>query len=651
MQKRQTLILLLLLALLAPALVLTLPARAATGKVEPAVGPPGTTFTFFAEGFEPFERIGVWVQRPDGTTFRLGSEVEDTRKVADEQGTLTWSWESSEFAQAGRWVMIAQGQDSTDPETERRPVATILFTITGDQEAETTSWFVDPPSGTPGTTFTFVGRSTGFIPGDDFEDPGEQVGSWFIRPDGQTVDVFEGLSVDPDGQIYRVWQAPADAMGGEWVFRVVGISSGFQMDMYFTIDGPTAPPGAQEPAPPREVAPPNGPPGTVFSFTVGGFTSGELVDNWLIAPGGALVEASPWLQADDAGIARWEWPSPPDSALGTWTWVVDGTQTALETGITFEVGGAAPPPGPPADQPASPGPGIAPSVGVPGGTFTVTVEDFRPNDVIYYWVESPSGAIIEADEEIRADDAGRAVWDWQAPTNAEGGEWLMIVRGLGQDERLRLPFRIEAPAQPAAELGVTPASGSPGTLFQFFATGFEPFEEIDTWAFWEPDEYTTYHVEQEVEADADGRAAWEWMAPADAPGGQWNMVARGYQERKLHIIAFTIDGPVPTQQARAGVTPETGPPGTTFTFFGEGFNSDNLVTYWLTDPDGRTVRVGDGSDGKEADEAHVDDNGRVEITWVSPADAKRGFWIMTMTATKTDSAQEIVDHIILFTIE
>jgi hypothetical protein len=78
--------------------------------VDPQIGPPGTTFRFAAYGFNGGERVGVWVDTPEGSRFDAGFQVraDDNGSIAHEGiGIIT----NEEF-QDGVWAFVAQGTDS-----------------------------------------------------------------------------------------------------------------------------------------------------------------------------------------------------------------------------------------------------------------------------------------------------------------------------------------------------------------------------------------------------------------------------------------------------------------------------------------------------------------------------------------------------------
>jgi hypothetical protein len=92
-----------------PELATAQPPGPAPAGVEPAAGPAGTRFAFFATGFLVDEPIAVWLNTPNGQTAELYPE--DLRN-ANAEGVATWSWVPGPATQPGPWEMVAQGIDS-----------------------------------------------------------------------------------------------------------------------------------------------------------------------------------------------------------------------------------------------------------------------------------------------------------------------------------------------------------------------------------------------------------------------------------------------------------------------------------------------------------------------------------------------------------
>jgi hypothetical protein len=194
---------------------------------------------------------------------------------------------------------------------------------------------------------------------------------------------------------------------------------------------------------------------------------------------------------------------------------------------------------------------------------------------------------------------------------------------------LLLIVSLVAAPHPAAafEQAVQPTSSLPGSVFAFFATGFEPEEWV---YYWVNDPATGVHEGGAVRANHMGRADWTWKSPSDAAYGRWSMVALGTSSEQERVLFFEISDEIPgptsqlpagQQQYDVGVTPRSGSPGTDFDVFGRGFNEVERVWFYAIAPDGTMSRAGDFG---------TNENGRVDWTWESPPNALPGSWTLRM---------------------
>lgn len=589
-------------------------AYAASGSASPTEAAPGTRVHFNASGFTPGERIDLWASPPGGGTRPRYPSVS-----ADTSGAAVWSWDVAAGDPNGAWTMSARGVDSDT-------LLAIPFTVVGSTAAPAPIT-VAPSSGAPGTTFAFT--ASGLT-------PTKAVDAWLVEPGGASRDLvpgeWPGLFADADGNVAWSWTAPADAAGGTWTMVARDSFTRRELTIAFTI---TAPPG---PAPVRSVSPASGAPGTTFTVTANGFTPGERVGSWLVTPAGQSVDSpAPFLIADGKGAVTWRWTSPANAQAGTWQAVSSGRDSRVEVAIPFAVGGANPAPG----GPAAPTGTVNPASGAPGSTFTFTVTGFDRTEKVAYWPTQPDGTVESTTRRVPvgADGDGRVTLKWQAPERAQGGTWTMTFRGQNSSREARVTFTVAAAA--AGTATVSPASGAPGTTFTFRAEGFNVIERLDTWL--ERPDGVRVAGPTGARADRDGRVEWTWTAPADAIGGQWTMVAQGQDSDRIERIAFTItDGAAPPAPP-AGVSPERGPAGTTFTFTAAGFAEGERVGYWLNRPDGTIERFDR--------ELHADKDGRITWTYTVPANAQGGTYLMAARSSQSDAINNDVSVAIQFVVE
>jgi hypothetical protein len=188
--------------------------------VQPGVGAPGTTFAFFATGFDS-EQVGYWLNAPNGEV------ITTDEKVNTNDGRADWNWEAPDDAMVGVWQMVARGEES---DVERIIPFEIRLgapaTGPSGQPIENPDYAVEPVIGSPGTQFSFYARG--------FED-GEKVGYWLNAPDGRVVSTDEQATVNNDSRADWDWTSPSDAMVGVWQMVVRGVESDRQVVIQFEI--------------------------------------------------------------------------------------------------------------------------------------------------------------------------------------------------------------------------------------------------------------------------------------------------------------------------------------------------------------------------------------------------------------------------------
>jgi hypothetical protein len=186
-------------------------------SVVPASGPVGTTFTFSVSGLDGDERVGYWLNVPNGTVLAIGNS-----STYASHGRLTKSWTSRVGVPIGTWQFVAQGAKSGI-------VRTVSFQVTdapGSPAAGITG--VVPTVGGVGSTFTFY--ATGF-------QAGERVGYWLNVPTGAVLSLDKGDHyADGNGQFSLIWQSPVYVPTGTWQLVAQGTRSGVVQVLTFQIN-------------------------------------------------------------------------------------------------------------------------------------------------------------------------------------------------------------------------------------------------------------------------------------------------------------------------------------------------------------------------------------------------------------------------------
>jgi len=196
------------------------------GQIVPLAAPPGFNFTFTAFGFDPNERIGAWLTRPDGKAEGLDGRLINP----DGRGGVRVTFGTQRLA-GGVWAITAQG-------TRTGRMVTAPFKLTRDYVA---------PLGTPrpGNRNGSVSPAEG-----DIRAVFRLTGAGF-----RASEVLELWITSPDGIYYLAGNTRADSRGrigyapsqivqfsqgsptGVYGYHYRGTRSGVRVDLYFTYTG------------------------------------------------------------------------------------------------------------------------------------------------------------------------------------------------------------------------------------------------------------------------------------------------------------------------------------------------------------------------------------------------------------------------------
>jgi hypothetical protein len=313
------------------------PNRNAT--VTPASGPPGTVFSFEANGFEPGERVGVWITAPDQSTFGA-----DFQATADGQGSIASArigLTTDVSFPEGVWSFNAEGVRSKRQAVGYFRISAVsapgdpnkLGLIVHDQLPRQGDALMIPVAAPAGYSFLML---AGGFSGD------EDVSAWVTAPDGTSAPIPEELVESGDGSAF----AQVDTGGlpdGVYSAVMEGRDSrvttvaGFKLTRDYVAGPGTPRPGnANGSATPADAAP-----GTVVQVRGQGLRAGEPLEFWITDPSGAYVLLPERPTADAQGLIG---VNPPldlevtDDALpGVYGIHFRGTQSGARVDVYFSV--------------------------------------------------------------------------------------------------------------------------------------------------------------------------------------------------------------------------------------------------------------------------------------------------------------------------
>ncbi|MBK9714848.1 MAG: hypothetical protein IPO81_26665 [Kouleothrix sp.] len=213
-----------------PSLVRPLLPPSKNARVSPQAGQPGQLFLFSATGFQPGEKVGVWINSANGSMIGASFQV-----TADSTGAIggdQLSFLTDKTAPLGVWSFVGQGVASG-----RQAIGYFLLIggaigrlpppqpgIPANVDAR-----VDPGAGPAGTIFFFDAFGL---------KPGEEVALTVVASDGAKIDAGYTVKADEKGSIGYAGLYYVTDPGfplGLWHFEAKGKESGKLSIAYFVL--------------------------------------------------------------------------------------------------------------------------------------------------------------------------------------------------------------------------------------------------------------------------------------------------------------------------------------------------------------------------------------------------------------------------------
>ncbi len=506
----------------------------AIAGVTPEIGPPGTQFRFFTDGWPKGDVIDAWLIPPDARDPAwLGRLYGDPNA----EGLTTWRWTAPPDVYGGVWTMHARGYYS-------RVYVQIPFTIDAPLPIPAVA-YAAPDTVQPGETVSFYASGLR---------PNEEVAFWVNAPDTNTpiaAGDIAALFADQQGVAQWTWRVPSDARTGVWQMTAQGRSSFVLHQIPFTVAGDGTPIRRDY----LSISPPEGLGGTRFEVTLSGFAPFEQVQYWFSDPTGApLREGEVTTRTNASGIAVWYWDSPAYAMPGEWTITAIGTRQRLMVQGKLTITGT---------TGAAPGASVTPDVAPIGTTLSFAADGFGRYEPLSWWLTAPDRSIVPGMVEQPASATGVYTWTWTIPLDAQAGTWQMILLGSASRREYRIPFTVLAgeptppsptpnpaptpkPAPPSRPSDtpsgtVAPEVGAAGDTFNFRVEGYRP-RTIMTYWITAPNR-RVYPAEATIVVDKHGILTWAWTAPADAASGVWQVAVKPASTRDNEgtlYLEFTV---------------------------------------------------------------------------------------------------------------
>lgn len=333
------------------------PAPGLSVRLSPGSGTIGQSFLVQGDGFQPGEKVSLWLTAPDSSVRGI-----DTVPEADGNGSITGAGiriTADNSFRVGVWSLTAQGRQSGRQSVgqfridagggggggggQPAPVPpggpgnpNRLGQLIHDGLRVRGDGSIVPLAAPPEIPFTFNAR--GFA-------TNERVGVWLTRPDGG-VDAIDARNVRNDGRggISVTFKASRQ-QEGNWTITAQGASTNRAVTAPFRITREfVAPPGTGRPANRNgTVSPSEGSQRTGFRITATGFRANEPLEFWITSPDG-IYYLAPSVTADSRGRLG---ISPalvvqfgPQNPAGVYGYHYRGTRSGVRADIYFTFNGA-----------------------------------------------------------------------------------------------------------------------------------------------------------------------------------------------------------------------------------------------------------------------------------------------------------------------
>ncbi|MGI8690377.1 MAG: hypothetical protein ACR2M3_17495 [Thermomicrobiales bacterium] len=365
---------------------------------------------------------------------------------------------------------------------------------------------------------------------------------------------------------------------------------------------------------------------TPVTFTGAGFAPNEILSVWETDSGGVSTVLTP-TQSDGTGgfTTTVSFPS-----AGLWTVTAHSLNNDKEFVGNYTVGSGSgttttPVPGAPVTSPSavtSPSSGATATgaqVGI-GAPVTFSGTGFTANEAISVWETGPDSKVT-ALPTVHADNNGAFTTSVSFPS---AGQWQVTAQGVASSHQVITPFAVGTAGSASSPVTNGPATGVPpvtstgtvggsgfngtaaniGTAVSFSGSGFTANEAISVWET--PPDNSPVTALPSVQADTTGAFTDSVTFPS---AGNWQVTAQGHASAHQVIGRYAVTDPSSTTSApsTASATATTTPvssstftspftdvpvkatAGTEVTYTATGFNAGEMVTAWITPPDGSAV--------------------------------------------------------------
>ncbi len=244
---------------------------------------------------------------------------------------------------------------------------------------------------------------------------------------------------------------------------------------------------------------------------------------------------------------------------------------------------------------------VAPVLALPDGggiqneTIEVHLAGFAPGESITLWQTFPNYKVLPL-HNVTANRDGEATTNLFIDPSIPVGTHALSARGNSSDALAMVSFPVHAPEvalKNSVEIVLVESGFQQGTPFTFAGSGYDPSEPVSLWLTLPDGAVRDLQIVQA----GDGEFTYSFTPGVEDPIGTYQITAFGRSSERTAITSFEVEAAdylIEAAPATLEVFPSQVRQLDVVTITGHGFDAGEVVSLWLTLPDGAVVTLYEG---------------------------------------------------------
>jgi hypothetical protein len=240
---------------------------------------------------------------------------------------------------------------------------------------------------------------------------------------------------------------------------------------------------------------------------------------------------------------------------------------------------------------------LASDTGMQNSSLDVELEGFIPGETVVLWQTFPNYQVLPL-EYVRANSEGKATVSLHMDSSLPVGKHALSARGEQSQTVAISYFQLDAPAAEQTQNNVqfllTESGNTQGSTYTFEGTGYDTSEPVALWLTLPDGKVRDLQI---VKADDTGTFSYRFTPAVEDPTGTYHITGFGRSSERTGIVSFDVaqaDYLSNAEAASLEIWPAQVRQLDIVTMTGRGFAPGELVSLWLTLPDGSVVRLYEG---------------------------------------------------------